>query len=190
MMAAKQEIEIKFRVYGLRHVEEQLKRLGFSCKTPRSNEMNTLYDFPSHALTRRGELLRLRRYGDQWKLTHKAKGKTGRHKSRTETETMVENGGAVEAIFGSLGLKPIFRYEKFRSEWSDGAGDVVLDETPIGNFAEIEGTPKWIDATAKALGVRRSAYITENYASLFFKWKKENKNPAKEMTFAAVKSNR
>jgi len=28
-----------------------------------------------------------------------------------------------------------------------------LDETPIGNFCEIEGAPRWIDATAKKLGV-------------------------------------
>src|SRR5579859_485052 len=186
MMAAKQEIEIKFRVDGIRHLEEQLKRAGFSCKTLRSHEMNTLYDLPSRALTRRGELLRLRDYGGQWKLTHKAKGKAGRHKSRAETETEVANGAALEAILESLGLRPIFRYEKFRSEWSDGAGEVVLDETPIGNFAEIEGPPKWIDSTAKALRVKRSHYITANYASLFFEWKKAHKSAASEMTFAAL----
>src|SRR5579872_6436853 len=145
-MAAKQEIEIKFRVEGVRHLEEKLQQAGFRCKTPRTHEMNMLYDFPLRILTRRGELLRLRKYGDKWKLTHKAKGKSGRHKSRAETETEVANGAAMEAIFGSLGLRPIFRYEKFRSEWSAGAGEVVLDETPIGNFAEIEGPPKWIDS--------------------------------------------
>src|SRR5579864_779386 len=152
-MSPKQEIEIKFRVEGVRHLEEQLKRAGFTCKTPRTHEINTLYDSALRSLTRRGELLRLRKYGDQWKLTHKAKGKAGRHKSRAETETEVANGAALEEVFGSLGLQPIFRYEKFRSEWSDGTGDVVVDETPIGNFAEIEGQPKWIDSTAKALGV-------------------------------------
>ena len=56
-------------------------------------------------------------------------------------------------IFMAVGLAPSFRYEKFRAEWSDGEGHVVLDETPIGNIAEFEGTPEWIDRTAAQLGV-------------------------------------
>ena len=31
---------------------------------------------------------------------------------------------------------------KIRYEWSDGKGHVVVDETPIGNFGEIEGALK------------------------------------------------
>jgi len=186
-MPPKQETEIKFRILGVHHLEEQLKKGGFTCKTPRTHEMNVLYDSALRSLARRGELLRLRKYGDSWKITHKAKGKSGRHKSRAETETKVENGEALASILASLGLRPIFRYEKFRSEWSDGTGEVVIDETPIGNFAEIEGPVKWIDTTAKSLGVKRADYITENYASLFFRWKKENKSAADEMTFATVK---
>ena len=67
------------------------------------------------------------------------------------TETKVEDGQALAAIFTSIGLVPSFQYEKFRTEWSDGSGHVVLDETPIGNIAEIEGPPEWIDATAAKL---------------------------------------
>lgn len=185
-VAMKQEIEIKVRLKSTGQFEQRLKDAGFTCKTPRTHEMNTLYDFPSRSLTRRGELLRLRKYGDSWKLTHKAKGKIGRHKSRLETESSVENGPATESIFRSLGLRPIFRYEKFRSEWSDGAGDIVLDETPIGDFAEIEGRGRWIDSTAKSLGVDPADYLTANYASLFFEWKKQHESKAAEMTFAAV----
>ena len=68
-----------------------------------------------------------------------------------------------------------------------GKGQVVVDETPIGNFCEIEGPPRWIDTTAKELGVTPSDYITKNYATLFADWKQETKSPAKEMTFKAVK---
>lgn len=149
--------------------------------------MNTLYDLPGQALRRRGELLRLRKYGPVWLLTHKAKGSAGRHKTRVETETRVENGPEMEAILQALGLKPSFRYEKFRTEWNDGKGQVVVDETPIGNFAEIEGPPPWIDQIAEALGIARDRYITENYASLFFAWKKQTGSPAAEMTFATVR---
>src|SRR5262249_39081562 len=132
------------------------------------------------------ELLRLRQYGNKWILTHKAKGKIGRHKSRVETETELQDGHKMEAILRSLGFSPSFRYEKFRAEWSDGKGHVVVDETPIGNLAEIEGPPRWIDQTAKELGVRRDQYVTSNYAGLFFEWKKRTRSSAKEMTFKAV----
>ncbi|MFY9647601.1 MAG: adenylate cyclase, partial [Terriglobales bacterium] len=83
--------------------------------------------------------------------------------------------------------EPTFRYEKYRAEWSDGAGHVVLDETPIGNFGEIEGPPRWIDRTARALGVAPSDYITETYAPMFFAWKRRTRSPATEMTFKAVR---
>jgi len=84
----------------------------------------------------------------------------------------------------------VFRYEKFRAEYSDAHGEVVLDKTPIGNLAEIEGKPRWIDRTAKALGLDRKHYLTSTYAQLFFDWKKRTASPAKEMTFKAVRNSR
>jgi adenylate cyclase class 2 len=89
-------------------------------------------------------------------------------------------------ILRALGYSPSFRYEKFRAEWTDGKGQVVVDETPIGNFCEIEGAPRWIDATAKRLGVTAEDYITKNYAGLFLEWKAGAKSAAAEMTFKTV----
>jgi adenylate cyclase class 2 len=93
----------------------------------------------------------------------------------------------MDAILRTLGYMPSFRYEKFRAEWTDGKGQVVVDETPIGNFCEIEGAPRWIDATAKKLSVSRADYITNNYAGLFLEWKAHTKSKAEEMTFKAIK---
>ena len=145
--------------------------------------MNTLYDSPSGELRRRGEVLRLREYGGRWKLTHKTRGKEGRHKIRVENETAVADGNAAEAILEALGYRPSFRYEKFRSEWTDSTGHVVLDETPIGNFGEIEGPPRWIDRIAGALGIARRDYITDSYVALFVEWKDRTGSPAQHMTF-------
>jgi adenylate cyclase, class 2 len=182
------EIEIKFRVENLRTIARKLRIAGFRLKTPRTHEMNTLYDLPGQKLRRRKELLRLREFGSSWKLTHKSGGKIARHSSRTELETGVNDGKKMDAILRALGYSPSFRYEKFRAEWSDGKGQVVVDHTPIGDFCEIEGKPRWIDATAKKLGVGREDYITKNYASLFEEWKQQGKSQAQEMTFKAVKS--
>src|SRR6266481_5231418 len=180
------EIEIKFRIKSMSAVVRSLKQAGFKCVMPSTHEMNSLYDLPGQKLRKRGDLLRLRKYGNSWILTYKAKGKAGRHKSRVELQTDIENGKQMDAILRALGFEPTFRYEKFRAEWSDGKGHVVLDETPIGNFGEIEGPPRWIDATAQALGVARTDYITQTYAPMFFEWKRRTGSKATEMTFRAV----
>lgn len=172
----------------MRLMSRALKKAGFKLLTRSTHEMNSLYDLPGQKLRKRGEMLRLRKYGEKWTLTHKAKDKRGHHKSRVELETVIDNGKQMEAILRALGFAPTFRYEKYRSEWGDGKGHVVLDETPIGNFGEIEGAPRWIDRTARALGISSRDYITEMYAPMFFAWKRRTHSPAMEMTFRAVGS--
>jgi adenylate cyclase class 2 len=180
------EIEIKFKVADLRALARKLRAGGFRLATRRTHEMNTLYDLPGEVLRNKKELLRIRKYGSEWTVTHKSKGKLGRHSSRTELETGVSDGKKLDLILRALGYSPTFRYEKFRAEWTDGKGQVVVDETPIGNFCEIEGQPRWIDATAKKLSVSPSDYITKNYATLFAEWKHHSGNTTQEMTFSAV----
>jgi adenylate cyclase class 2 len=184
------DIESNFRIETLRDLTRRLKKAGFRVVTPRTHEMNTLYDLPGQRLRKRGDLLRLRQYGKQWIVTHKAKGQAGRHKSRVENESKVEEGKKMDSILRALGFRPSFRYEKFRSEWSDGKGHVVVDETPIGHFGEIEGQSRWIDRTAKALGISRQNYLTDTYAGLFFAWKRRTRSPAQEMTFRAIRKKR
>ena len=187
-MPGAHEIEIKFKVSDIEDLSQRLRKLGMQQLTPRTHEMNVLFDLAGHPLRSRGELLRLRKYGEKWVLTHKAKSKDsgGRHKKRIETETRVENGETMEGILRALHFEPCFRYEKFRAEWKGERGHVVIDETPIGNFAEIEGPPEWIDSIAHNLGVEHRDYITENYSALFSNWKTKTGNRAEEMTFAAV----
>ncbi|MGH9521912.1 MAG: class IV adenylate cyclase [Terriglobales bacterium] len=187
-MAGPREVEIKFPLADLKATERLLRRAGFRRVTPRTHEMNTLYDLPSGELRARGEVLRLRDYGGKWKLTHKTRGKAGRHKTRVENEIAVSDGRQAENILTALGYRPSFRYEKYRCEWSDGTGHVVLDETPIGNLGEIEGPPRWIDRTARALGIDRRSYITDSYVALFYAWKQRTGSRAKNMTFAETRS--
>jgi adenylate cyclase, class 2 len=186
-MAVPQEIEIKFLVGDMKDLEGKLANLGFHCHTPSTHESNALYDLPGRKLRRKGELLRLRKYGETWRLTHKAKGVAGRHKSRGELETGVSDGKIMNAILRALGFTPSFAYEKFRAEWRDGNGSVVLDHTPIGNIAEIEGKSRWIDRTARSLGITPDRYITKSYAELFFEWKRKTKCKAENMTFRECK---
>jgi adenylate cyclase, class 2 len=180
------EVEIKFRIADLKALTGALKRAGFRQVTRSTHEMNSLYDLSGRNLRKRGELLRLRKYGDEWVLTHKAKGKSSRHKVRTELETRVENGEQMDAVLRALGFAPTFRYEKYRAEWTDKIGHAVIDETPIGTFGELEGPPRWIDRTARALGIAPGDYITQTYAELFFTWKRHTRSPASEMTYREI----
>ncbi len=187
------EIELKFRVGSLKDLERRLGEIGFRVDTPRTFESNTLYDTPERTLKGRGELLRLRQYGERQVMTHKRhpddEEQGGRYKVRIETESVVEDAGALAEVFTRLGYGPVFRYEKYRSEYSDPAqagAHMVVDETPIGVFAELEGPTGWIDRTLAALEVSVDDCLTESYGKLFLAWKAETGSPAENLTFGEI----
>jgi adenylate cyclase, class 2 len=195
------ETEIKFRVDDLSALAARLQSAGFRLETPRSFESNTLYDTPDRQMRARTEILRIRNYAGHWTLTHKrlpGAGRPGsvspdpaRHKHRIETETQIAHGAALAVLFLSLGLVAAFRYEKWRTEWADpgerGAeGHCVIDETPIGNYAELEGPSDWIDRAAVRLGVTPADYITLSYGRLFDQWRHQYRSAAEDLTFAVV----
>jgi adenylate cyclase class 2 len=179
------EIEIKFRISDLREIAGRLSALAFYEQTPRTFEQNALYDFPDSRLRRAGEMLRIRHYGDRWTITHKSKGTNQGYKQREELESAVLNGESIGRMLQSLGMRVIFRYEKLRTEWTDGRGHVVLDETPIGDFGELEGEPEWIDEIAAKLGIGRDQYITSSYGELFEHWRRTTGSSAEHMVFSA-----
>lgn len=187
------ETEIKFRVADLADFRRRLEVAGFREQTPRSFESNVLYDTADRQMRTRTEILRIRSYAGKWVLTHKripdAPG-SERHKHRIETETEISDGGALAEIFRSLGLVAAFRYEKWRTEWSDGEGECVVDETPIGNFAELEGAAEWIDRVSARLGVDASEHIMLSYGRLFDLWRQEHASSAEDLTFEAIGATR
>ncbi len=184
------EIEVKFRVHDPKALEASLLRRGFHCETPRTFERNILFDTPDRHLRATRQILRMRRYGERWVLTHKQTtphdSPDARHKERIETESVVEDGDAVGAIFTALGYAPTFVYEKWRSEWADPQGHCVIDETPIGQYAELEGPPEWIDRTLAALGVNQADVTTLSYGRLFELWQQQTGSAAQNMSFAEI----
>ena len=138
--------------------------------TLRTCESNALYDLPGQTLRKRGELLRLRKYGTAWLLTHKARSTVGRHKTRVETQTAIADGEQLEKILLALGYVPSFRYEKFRTTYTlPGIRGlkIELDETPVGIFLELEGPPQAIDRAARLLGYARKDYLKATYGALY-----------------------
>lgn len=93
-----------------------------------------------------------------------------KYKVREEREVRAADGEQLAVILEGIGLLPSFRYEKYRSTYRlPGLSGVKLelDETPIGDFLEAEGTRAAIDLSAKRLGYGPKDYITESYWDLF-----------------------
>ena len=184
------ETEVKLRVLDREVFEQKLPALGFTRVTARTMERNTLYDTPSRGLRNSRQILRIRQYGSKWLVTHKSvpSGLTeeGRHKNRVETETEIEDGPALGKIFEALGFAPVFVYEKWRTEWADQQGHCVLDETPLGLYAELEGPGGWIDTTAQKLGVHESQFISLSYGRIFESWRDQSGSKAENFTFAEI----
>ncbi len=192
------EIELKFPVAVPSELEAMLPALGFHLETPRTFEHNTLYDTPERDLRARHQLLRIRQYGSVCTLTHKRQpeGADDRiYKTRIETETTLNDGDALAEILCQLGYNAAFAYEKFRTEWSYPLdlvrkihAHLVIDETPIGNWAELEGPTEWIDHMLIALQVDPQTRITDSYGKLFQTWKDRTGSPATDLTFEQISS--
>jgi adenylate cyclase class 2 len=98
----------------------------------------------------------------------------------------VEDGHALATILDTLGYTFRFVYEKWRSEWQDGTGHCVIDETPIGRYAELEGPPEWIDGMLAALEVQPDEVTTLSYGRLFDAWKQQTGSSAANMSFEEI----
>jgi len=168
----RKEVEIKLRVGSVEQAKRLLRTAGFKVSKRRIFESNTVFDTSSLELRASSRLLRLRQSGNAHILTFKGTPTAGRHKTREEIETSLGDAEALREILARLGFKVVFRYEKYRTEFRrpDEAGLATLDETPIGVFLELEGSPTWIDRAARLLGFSESDYLTESYGGLFLQW--------------------
>jgi adenylate cyclase class 2 len=184
------EIELKFPVPDIRSLRLSAASLGFRLVTERTFEANTLYDTADRQLRIRKQILRLRQYGERATVTHKRQASANdedvRYKTRIETESQVEDAAALAEIFAQLGYAPVFRYEKFRTEWEMEPGHLVLDETPIGVWAELEGPTDWIDEMIISLAVDANSCSTDSYGKLFLRWKETTGSAAENLTFDEI----
>jgi adenylate cyclase class 2 len=172
------ETEVKIRITNVPATRRQLRSLGFRPVHPRSLEDNLLLDTPDRALRQVRSILRVRRYGSRWLLTYKGTPDPDQnYKSRVELETEIKEPRAIQSILEVLGFRPVFQYQKFRVQYrqpvpegrksSGSGGEVSLDETPVGNFLELEGSRAWIDRVARQLGYSRTDYLTASYGALY-----------------------
>ena len=117
-------------------------------------------------------------------------GRRGRYKVREELEVGVGDSDGMRAVLEALGLRGWFRYEKYRTtfrlpeslRWAAGL-HIVLDETPIGDFIELEGPPAAIDQAARLMGYAPADYITRSYLALHLEHCRKRGLPTQDMLF-------
>jgi len=172
-------------------LKRRLSGLGFVVVERRHFEANVVFDFSDLRLRKARSLLRLRREGRRHIVTFKGPPRpSASYKVRREIETDVEDGASLQNIFKALGLRSVFRYEKYRTAYAEKsrrkkAGSPVLlyDETPIGNYVELEGPKRWIDLLARQLGYTQKDFITASYATLHQAYCQEKGIPPGDMVF-------
>lgn len=169
------EIEVKLKIGSLRRARRELKALRFEEKTHRALEENWILDFPHKPLAQGRCLLRLRQFNGKALVTFKAPSRrSAQFKILEELETEVCDGPILYQILERLGLVLVFRYQKYRSVFEKATSRrpkpvLSLDETPIGNYLEIEGSKAEIEKIARQLGYSQRDFITESYLGLYVK---------------------
>lgn len=181
---------MKLRVGPLPGFASRIRSLGATLHRRRRFEDNFLLDTSDRRVGRIGGLLRIRIERPSARLTWKGPARiVGGTKTRTEVETGLGDGRIVLEILRKVGFEAVFRYQKYRTTYRYGRLLITLDETPIGNYAELEGTPGSIRRFASRLGRTQEEFITGSYRDLFLRYKARNRLRARDMVFG-IKSSR
>lgn len=170
-----QEIEAKFFVRDLAAIEESLRGLGCKLVQPKVLERNLRFDFPDGSLTLERRVLRLRQPAptgfpeSAGVLTYKSPSQPGQEVTiRQEIETVVNDVETMRHLLEALGYHVTVMYEKYRTTYSLGPVEVVLDELPYGHFVEIEGhDAEEIRTAARQLGLKWRTRVELSYLGLF-----------------------
>ena len=168
-----QEIEAKFPIGDKAQLRERILALGAELRIDEVYELNYILDRDAAPLQDSYQRLRLRLQGSVATLTYKRSLKKIEGVAfREEVETEVSDFENTRLILARLGYTTRFIYEKYRSVFQAGDCVLMLDETPIGTYLEIEGDSNdQIFAMAERLGLDSGAAIDSGYYQLFLNWK-------------------
>ncbi len=175
------EIEIKFPVRDFTPFREKLFELRV-VPGPSFFEDNIVFDDQNRSLFLNGCLLRLRK-SDKITLTFKKPLEKSQFKVMEEYETEVTDFKKTETILNMLGYLKAFRYQKRRQVFELQDALIALDETPIGNFIEIEGEKDKIKKVAGLLNLPMECGTSKTYMELYREYCRINNLTPADMLF-------
>lgn len=182
------EIEVKIACDDLNRIRDA----GFDIVLvkPRYFEDNWLLDSTDHLLLNQGAALRVRSVEGRGTITYKGivrESATSPLKVREEIESGVGEPERIIQLFERLGYYRSFRYQKYRTVYSltlDGRRlEVVFDETPMGNFIEIEGDEENVLRVLESSGFSRRDIIRESYPELQSSFCRARGIPVEDLVF-------
>ena len=185
------EIEVKLRFDRV----DAFARAGIKLEveTARHFEDNSLLDTADRKLGEREAILRVRSAGGKGSITYKERAgddaPVSQFKQRVEIETAIDDPESALAMFECLGFHKWFRYQKHRTVYratlpGGSTLSVMFDETPLGNFVELEGEEEAIAQALELLGVTPDDYILESYLTLQAEYCRRQGKPLDDMIFA------
>ena len=184
-MKSSEEIEIKIPVRDLSEYRKTLVSSGATAISEPHLERNALFDDAEGRLFSEKKALRVRHARGRGILTFKGSASfEGSIKRREELEVEVSDPDLLETILERLGFVAQFRYEKRREEYRWKECVLALDETPIGNFIEIEGESGPIGEALKALGLSAQDAVRSSYAGLYRRARENDPRLPPDMVFS------
>ena len=178
------ETEVKIRIESVEDFVRRVLAHGAARVSDRSLEDNILFDFPDGRLGLARCTLRVRSVGGRGVLTYKGAPRPDAvFKSREELETVIETPETAIEILERIGMRQGFRYQKYRREFALDGVHIAVDETPIGSYAELEGTKDGILKLAKKLGIAESLFIRQSYRALYLDYCNERGITPQSMVF-------
>jgi adenylate cyclase class 2 len=175
------ETEIKFKVESFDPVREKIEENRGTLESS-FFEDNMVFDDRLGTLFNKKFLLRLRK-SDKITLTLKKPVEKVDFKVMEEHEIEVSDLNETHAILASLGYERVFRYQKNREIYDFENTKICLDQTPIGNYLEIEGEKPDIKRVMKILEFTMKQGITKNYLELFEEYCRNTGSSLKDMIF-------
>jgi adenylate cyclase, class 2 len=140
------EVEVKFRVGSHDDVLQRLTELGALAGSAVRQE-DAYLAHPARDFAQTNEALRIRRSGDENRVTYKGPRRSGPTKTREEIEIAFTRGDTafeqLSRLFANLGFKPVAVIRKSRQTFHlahHGRDvEIVLDTADeLGEFAEVE----------------------------------------------------
>jgi predicted adenylyl cyclase CyaB len=128
------------------------------------------YDVESRELSRRDEVLRVRRYESRagTKTTLDWKGPTetqDNYKVREEVSTGVEDFEGLSTVLSRLGFVVTREIDRDIAQYEYGGATIRFETYPrMDSLAEVEGDPDAIEAAIEALGMARGQFSSRRLA--------------------------
>ncbi len=175
------EREIKYFVDDFSPYRERLADID-AVRIAAFFEDNIIFDNEGETLRKEGKLFRLRK-SDTVSITFKDPVERARFKIMEEYEIVVSDFDTAEKIITSLGFHRVFRYQKKREIYTLRGTHILLDETPIGNYIEIEGEEDFIVQLSEQLSLPLNRETSKNYMELYREHCERNNLEPSDMVF-------